>query len=156
VSRSPLRPATLPRLRYPSEVDLAPVPSSTPIGHLARHHTQVNRAALRRPANKDKAQSALMPPGKKTTQTPNIARNIPCAARFHIPHRTPICSERCHACPHSKWDSCPQVPEYVSLNPTVWTSKLHQSRVHKHCGLCRGREPLAPVVHSQICFGARW
>ena len=52
VSRSPLRPAMLPRLIYPSEVRLEPSPSLASIGHLARHHTQVNCAALRRPANK--------------------------------------------------------------------------------------------------------
>jgi hypothetical protein len=65
VSRAPLRPAILPRLTYPSRVGLEPTPSLTSIGHLARHHTQVICAALRRPASKNKAQSALIPSGEK-------------------------------------------------------------------------------------------
>lgn len=66
VSRSPLRPAMLLRLTYPSQVDLEPAPSLVSIGHLARHHTQVICAALRRPASKNKAQSALIPSGEKS------------------------------------------------------------------------------------------
>lgn len=54
VSRSPLRPAMLPRLMYPSQVGLEPAPSLASIGHLARHHTQVICAALRRPASENK------------------------------------------------------------------------------------------------------
>ena len=94
VSRSPLRPAMLPRLIYPSRVGLEPAPSSAPIGHLARHHTQVICAALRRPASKNKAQLALVPSREKAPEgRTNIVRNILCAARFHIPGRTPICPD---------------------------------------------------------------
>jgi hypothetical protein len=55
----------LPRLTYPSRVGLEPASSLTSIGHLARHHTQVICAALRRPASKNEAQSALIPNEEK-------------------------------------------------------------------------------------------
>src|SRR5258708_21100609 len=50
VSRSP-HLATLPRFIYPSEVALAPASLLAPLGHFARHHTQVSSAAHRRPGS---------------------------------------------------------------------------------------------------------
>lgn len=46
-------PAALPRLTYPSEVGLAPAPLLAALGHFARHQTQVNWAAHRRPVKRD-------------------------------------------------------------------------------------------------------
>src|SRR6266702_476804 len=112
VSRLPLRPATPPRLTYLPEDGLASDSFLPPLCHLARHHTQVSSAALRRPESENHVNTDKKNGYKKRT---NIVQNILSEARSRILRRMSVYPQTRHACSHNRWGNYPQVLARASL-----------------------------------------